>query len=362
MIYKKKNVQSNIVQIILSFSLSLLFIWVVGFFFCNSLFYYQYDDRLMKMIHSPNIVYKHRSEGIAKTYKGLFGINAIKDITKDSRKKIVIWGDSYVEALQVNDNYKMPQVITAKLSNKGLGENLMCFGVGMNGDSVADYYFGIPKYEQLTKNIISHFIIIANIRDILPNQPTDIRRGIFKSNPFTLYQDNWKPKHQKIKKILNDFHLYFIWEPVKSFLLSVNKLHFIHNTRHHNANVKESKKIVYSDKFLFDSWSFLFKKLREQTELPIIFVYSPEIPIIQNGKISVKDNDANHIALFTKIAKKYNMSVLNTTEAFISFYKKTGLFPRGFSNSKPSEGHFNKNGHKIVSEIITTHIITAAKK
>ncbi|MCD6578371.1 hypothetical protein J7L48_02745, partial [bacterium] len=139
----------------------------------------------MKMIHSPNIVYKHRSEGIAKTYKGLFGINAIEDITKDSRKKIAVWGDSYVEAHQVNDNKKMPQVITSKLSNKGLGENLICFGVGMSGDSVADYYFDIPKYEQLTKNIISHFIVIANIRDILPNQSTDIIRGIFKSNPFT---------------------------------------------------------------------------------------------------------------------------------------------------------------------------------
>ncbi|MCK5171290.1 MAG: hypothetical protein KAQ75_15540, partial [Bacteroidales bacterium] len=78
--------------------------------------------------------------------------------------------------------------------------------------------------------------------------------------------------------------------------------------------------------------------------------------------ISVKDNDANHIALFTEIAKKYNISVLNTTDAFISFYKKTGLFPRGFSNSKPSVGHFNKNGHEIVSEIITTYIITEAKK
>ena len=282
-----------------SFFLSVLFIWIVGYYFCDSLVCYQYNERLMKFIHLPDTVYKHRSEGVAKTYKGLFGVNAIEDITKDSRDKIVIWGDSYVEAHQVNDQDKIPQVVTAKLSGKGLKENLMSFGVGMSGDSVADYYFDIPKYEQLTKNIVSHYIVIANIKDTLPDQLTDDKRGIFKSNPFRLCQDIWHLKHQKIKKILNDLHLYFIWEPIKSALLSVNQLSFTLGTRNHDSNIKESGELVYPDKYLNDAWSFLFKKLREQTELPIFFVYCPAIPKIQGGKVAVNDKDVNQIVVFT---------------------------------------------------------------
>ena len=81
----------------------------------------------------------------------------------------------------------------------------------------------------------------------------------------------------------------------------------------------------------------MFKKLREQTELPITFVYSPPIPIIKDGRIFSKDNNAKQIALFIKIAKEYDIAVLNTADEFVSFYRKAGFFPRGFSNSNPRQ-------------------------
>ena len=37
----------TVMLIMLSFFLSVLFIWVIGYYFCNSLFYHQYDERLM---------------------------------------------------------------------------------------------------------------------------------------------------------------------------------------------------------------------------------------------------------------------------------------------------------------------------
>jgi hypothetical protein len=358
----KNKIHFKIVSTMRYLLLSIIFIWMVGYFFCDSLIYYQFDERLMKFIPSPNIVYKHRSEGIAKTYKGSFGINAIYDITKDNREKIVVWGDSYIEAHQVNDENKISQVVTTKLSQIVIGKNLMCFGVGMSGDSVADYYFDIPKYEQLIPDIVSHFIVISDIIDTLPDQSNNKVRAHFRSNPFMLYQDEWRPKYQTVKKRLADFHLYFLWEPIKSILLHTNKLRFMPVIQNHSSQGKYMKNIVYSDKFLFDSWSFLFKKLRKQSELPIALIYCPEIPKVKEGKISFKDNYAREIALLTKIAKHYEIPVLNATEPFISFYKRTGLFPRGFSNSKPSEGHFNEYGHKIVSEIIITQIISEAKR
>ncbi len=95
-------------------------------------------------------------------YKGLFGINAIEDTSLDNRKTISTRGDSFVESHHTDERNIIPQVATRELSDKGIGKDLMCFGIGMTGNSVADYYYNIPKHKQL-KSIVSHFIVITNI-------------------------------------------------------------------------------------------------------------------------------------------------------------------------------------------------------
>jgi hypothetical protein len=319
--------------------------------------YYQYDAELNKFIHAPNTIYKHRSEGIATTYKGLFGVNAISDVTKIDKNKIVIWGDSYVEAHQVDDHFKIAQVVSKNISQKELEEQLMCFGVGMSGDSVADYYFDIPKYEKIIPGIKAHFIIITDIKDTIPDQTTDTIRGVFKSSPLRLYQVKWSPEFQQVKMALNNFRMYFIWEPVRSFISSVKEIKFLPSGRVQSRKISSSSQVEYSDKFLKDSWSFLFEKLSEQTKLPIIFVYCPVVPRISNGKILFEDDSNKQFLIFSELAAVYNMPVINMANDFTIFYRDFRLFPRGFLNSKPSNGHFNEHGHRIVAERITNYVI-----
>ncbi|AGF78972.1 hypothetical protein UWK_02433 [Desulfocapsa sulfexigens DSM 10523] len=347
----------NFVHLILSFVVSVLFIWCVGYFFCDSLRPFQYDSSLKKYIHTPHIFYKQRSEGFAQTHKGLFGINAIPDITKVRGNKIVVWGDSYVEAHQVNDSEKIPQVITRKLNERGLGQQLMSFGIGMSGDSVADYFFEIPRYEHLVKDIAAHYIVITNSKDILPDQPTDNKKGLFKSNPFGLYEDNWSPKYQNIKNVFSHLNLSFVWQPALSALSAPERLHFLPNIQKTEDAAAPFNKDVPSNKFLIDSWSFLLKNLRNQTKVPIIFVYAPGVPKIIKGEISDYDENAIQIALFADIAKGYGIELVDTTYKFVKFNRDTGLFPRGFSNSKPSEGHFNRDGNDIVATMIMDHFL-----
>lgn len=347
----------KLMKIFLSLIVSFIFIYIAGFLLCDSPIYYVYNEQLKKFIHSPGIVYKHRSEGFGETYKGLYGINAIRNISIDKRKKIAVWGDSFIEAHQVDDNFKIPQIITSILSKKGLGDQLMCFGIGMSGDSVADYYFDMPKYETVAENIIMHFIVITSIEDILPNQPSDDTRGLFRSNPLNFYMKPWEPKHQKIKKILYDLNIYFLWEPVRSAILSGRKLRFIPGKIEIKENISENQEKEFSEKQFFESWNFLCEKLREQTTDQIVFVYCPDIPRIENGMIKKDDKDANSIEQFSEIAGNYGIDVINTADDLLSFYKKTGVFPRGFPNSRPSRGHFNKYGHKIVANAISLYII-----
>lgn len=359
MINKYNNISLNkSTQTVLSFLMSLFFIWVAGYFFCDSLIYYEFDQKLNKMIHAPYIIYKHRSEGNANTFIGKFGINAIEDITTETKNKIVVWGDSYVEAHQVNDQNKIPQLVSNNLLKKQLGYNLLCFGVGMGGDSVADYYFDMPKYEKIGGNIIAHFIIITSIEDTLSDQPTDTNRGLFKSAPFRLVQKKSQPKFQEEKKLLTKFGLYFLWKPFRATMSNLHEINFLPPARQSNLVDISSKEETYSNKFLFDSWSFLFRMLKKQTTKPIIFVYCPAVPTIEHGKIITTDKNANYISLLSEVGKKNDITLINATSRFIAFYETTGIFPRGFPNSLPSKGHFNKYGHKIVSELIVDYILS----
>lgn len=352
------NRSSRILCFFFSVFLSVLFIWLTGFFFCDSLRPYTYDPDLDKFIYIPNQLYRQRSEGFAKTWHGLYGINGIRNIKNDKRSKIIIWGDSYIEAHQVNDSEKIPQRITAKLSAAGLHDKLMSYGVGMSGDSVADYYFDIPRYENLTRDVYAHYIIITSFEDTLPDQPTDTSGGVFKSEPLRFQENGWAPRIPKIKEICNRFGVFFVWTPflaVRSALTEFSLLpKWVRNG--HQSDILPQP--VEPSDMLRKYWSFLFQEIQKQTEKPVNFVYCPVIPAMNGGKIIRDDRDDAKFLLFKEIAEGYGVTVLDAREPFISFYDQSGLFPRGFINSRPSGGHLNKYGHDIVAGLITSHILT----
>jgi hypothetical protein len=344
---------NSIIHCFISVFVSFLFIWVIGYFFCNSLPSYKFDTILNKYIYEPGTVYKHRTEGNATTLKGMYGINGIEDITKVRGQKVIIWGDSYVEAHQVSDNNKMPQVVTSLLRSNSV-DGMISFGVGMSGDSVADYYHDMPKYETLATNVIAHFILISDIKDLLPDQETDKARAVFKSNPYRIMYNNWRPKYQDVKRILNSLGLYFVWEPVKAFS-SVNSVNFAPRTRSRIVTHEPFIQKFENDNFT-ESISFLLKKLRAQTASPIIIVYCPKVPIIREEWVSYKDPDLRFVNKLSSEASINNIAFVNLTRILIENFNETGNFSRGFVNAKPGYGHFNENGHRIIAKGIADYI------
>lgn len=338
--------------------LSVCFIYLdSGIFFCNSLTNYEYDSDLKKYVHTPGSVSKHRSEGFGSTDNGRFGIQGINDITFIHKHKIIVWGDSYVEAHQLDDKFKIPQRITEKLSERGIGDTAMAFGVGMSGDSVADYYAYIPKYEKLVRNIKAHYIVITGFADTLPVQLSESSRWDFRANPLRLTQNKWAPKYQSVKKKLNDLGLYFVWEPVKSTIDTVNHLQMIPHV-FKKKPLTNLEKTEWSKSSRIQAWSFLFEKLKEQTEWPLIFVYCPHVPRISHGKIITTDANIKDTELFLEVAQKRGISVINLQDRFVNFYKTSGSLPRGFSNSTPGEGHMNRFGDDITAQAIIDHIFS----
>jgi len=334
--------------IILSFAISIIFIWVISYYCSDSPVNYKYDSSLHKYVQQSDTLIKYRSEGRGNSFIGKYGVNYFSDISKYPQQKVCIWGNSYVEAFQVNDTEKIPQVLTAIFAEHNYS-NLIAFGVGIAGQSVANQYFDIPQYEQIIPSITAHVIIIPSFDDILPKARIvgDPRAAAFLAEPYRLEPTHWKPTNQDIKYFYNQYGIYFLQKPLRD--MSNVKMRF-------SPRIKEKppqqQLPVIAEETYKDAWIYLLTKLRAQTSVPIILVYCPQVPFIKDGKVNLKDPNRNFIKDFAEIAKLHNIIFIDVSDRFVESYLKNNSLPRGFSNSRPGSGHFNAMGHSIVAHAI----------
>ena len=328
--------------------------WCIGQLFCSSLLVLEYNPRLNKYIYACDNEYHQRYEGWATTKIGHYGVNAVPDITAIKGDKIAVWGDSYVEAYHVNDQFKTPCVVNTLFENKGI--KLFCYGVAISGNSIADYYYDIPKYDKLVSNTIAHYIVITSPEDVLPNQPADVAYGVYMSDPYRLEISSWKPKHQSTKKLFKKYGFGFLWEPSRK-LLTETSLDFLPHVVSESTIPHDKRCSMVSSMDIGPSINFILAKLKKQTDKKIVLAYCPKIPYLENGQVVTQKKDTEFSLLLMSAAQASGIDFIDLSEHFVRFYRASNKFPRGFHNSKPGEGHFNRHGHRLVAERIVYSII-----
>ncbi len=331
----------------LGFFLSLIFALFVSYFFVNTLVTYKWDEDINGYIISPGTVCKFHSEGNGRTFIGKYGVNGVADITKIPLQKIAVWGDSYVEAFNVDDKNKLNHLFNELCISEGMSD-IYAFARGRSGDSIADYFFNIPKYENIIPSIIAHVIIIADITDLYPDQ--EGTHCEFRSHPtLSLVEKKVDIPFQNVKRVFQKYNADFLWNILKAALFE-NDLRFTLGII--NLNKKTETHEVKTASLLAISWDYLLKRFKEQTNLPIIFVYCPHVPRIDNGGIIYDDSQSDIINDFNALCNKYGYGFINMKDDFCSYYRESKKFPRGFHNSRIAAGHFNENGHLLVAKRI----------
>ncbi len=341
------------------FLLSVLFIWVVSIFFVNTIEPYDFNPILKRYVVSKGNVNRERSEGWGDSEAGALGIYGIEDITKVPQRKVAVWGDSFVNAVQVDDNEKMAQVFTELCRKNGL-KSLMGFGIGYQGGAIGDYYFDIPNYEKIVPSIVAHVILISDLKDILPDQP--VQGSLFKSFPdFHFVERKMKPiLPNNLRKIVRGMEMNFLFDLALA-VKTMKKLRFAPGTASEKGNANEERNVnekgkneISNEKAL----QFLVKKMKRQTKLPVIMLYCPRIPRLKNGSFDFSDPLEEVVRQLSIICRSEGISFIDMTGAFIEYHEKTGLLHRGFSNSMPGKGHFNPAGHRLVAEALFEYFKT----
>jgi len=144
----------------------------------------------------------------------------------------------------------------------------------------------------------------------------------------------------------------FVWSAAVS-VIKDTKLRFSLGPRKIGAtSAVGANNLVNHTPSSVESFKFILRAMRQQSEKPITFIYCPYVPIIKNNRVDFEDHEADMVAIFAKECQKNDIGFIDMTKEFCNYHKGTGKFPRGFHNSRPSQGHFNHNGHRLIAQAI----------
>jgi len=352
----------------------IVFIWFSGFvlasgfavvvlpYFISSLVVYEYDKDLDMYVMQRGHVHRHRDEGWARTQYGLHGLSSFTPHNESRIPTVIIWGDSYIEAHQVNDDEKAACLVRAAFASQGDRE-LDVVGVGRSYWAVSDYYFNIPKYERLF-DVACHIIVLAEhgLLDMCPEE----RKGFRSSPKYEFVQRNHID--HRVNGLLQNLSrcklldtLLPPWKAWRNFIQQARVMRFsLGPHRPGGADKGEGSRSFSLDESnagsIMASWDFALSMLKSVTEKPIVLVYIPEIPVLQRGRISCANSQEKWSKRLARLCNARQVGYLDMSEALARDYRVTGMLSRGFHNGRPGCGHLNARGHYLLAHEIYRHL------
>ena len=337
----------------LGFVVGTLVMWAVSFHFLRSVIPYVRSPITDSVIPTEGHAHDFRTEGWATTHFGKYGIGGITDVTAVSGPKVAIWGDSHVQGLHVADGDKVAQQVTQISADDGIP--VTGVGIALGDRVVGDYCFQLSRYERIV-DPRCHFIVLGNdMSDVCPDGL------VFLSKPKFHFRDrNFHPPMTggRARGILERWRLRFLWRAMR---VSLKTGPGLAEWRKFRFSVGPMPSVIPDPKRsdptgCLDAWRYLLKEIRQQTSRPVIFIYTPETPFIEKGRVRFDDPAGPMAEGFKNACRTVGIAFIDLTRDFEEFYRRTGVFPRGFHNGFISRGHWNEHGHRLVAEAIVRYL------
>lgn len=350
---KKDDMQGNIAhQAIVwggGFLVSCLFAWGLSAIFLDSVVPMVWDAALGRFISRPGVVERTRSEGWASTYWGEHGVVGIKDISRDVRSKVFIWGNSHVEALGVGDERKIAQQLTRMLQNEGM--DMMGVGLGFSGESVADMYSFMQAYERIASPVAGHVVVLLGMKYVLPDEFSACH-SVFTRLP--------EPRIEK--NICTPSDTARAWAPVlyetnANVVIELYKkarglsLRFAPGPVQKRSSTESAPRSVTAEGYV-ESWRFMLRALKKQTAVPISFIYCPRIPKISDNRVDLNDAEQPFVRAFATTCAEEGVPFIDVSAQVRNEYMQHARFTRGFFNTIPGQGHINEYGQAIIAKAL----------
>jgi len=369
--------KSELIRFLLKWSagfvLSIVLIWTITAFFTENAVPEVWSDELKRNVPAKDWTKAGRREGWGQSHIGDLGLigTSLPEISK--KPKLLIWGDSFVEAYQVSDSAKMHRQLNV-LQEASTGPSLSAVSIGESWWSVADYLFRIPDYETALQDVRLHVIHLFSLEDTFPDQYPGARVSLFLSDPDLHFEKYDNESHElesqqhsgRVKNSLYGLRLQFFLHLRTSLtnIARLDGLRFAPGTAQKSTADPAAHRAW--NRFLdpawgsaeppLEAWRFLLRELDSTTEAPILFVYAPPTPALLSGDLILENPEKNLANHFSSLCKEQGIGFVSLEEPFLRFLEANGRFAKGFHNSRPWEGHYNADGHRLVAEAINSWI------
>ena len=350
----RQSPRRHVLRWSVGFVLATALIWSTVWFFLDTILPHILDPTVECYIAPAGSRYRFRSEGWAVTSYGNYGIPTVSDLSHTAAPRVAFWGDSFVEAPHVADADKMAQQVTT-IWRRRHGSQLLGLGIGRGGRTVADYYFLIPRYEEIT-TFLCHFVIMGSLRDVCPDGTWFLTEPEYRFVPRLRHQPM-----PALRRVLDRYHLEFLWGSFWSLLgekrnpLTRTPIRFRPGPvppqpQRHIWSWQDLAGVKEAD------WEFAITALSSRSERPLVFLYAPRLPYIDGGEVLTGHPARMQAARFAAACRRHGIDFLDLSAQFAAFYRETGRFPIGFANSQLGKGHYNRHGHQLIAAAVCDYI------
>jgi len=334
---------------------SWLVVWLLGPLVLDSILIRTYDPALNVNTLRPGDVVHWRSEGWGRTVIGPHGLPGWQPREASSGAiaaqpplaKVVIWGDSQVEGVCVDDPVKIHnQAIRIAQDKHRLA--IDCLPMGRSGADARDWQDLIADADNLWQPDL-HIWVVTDLSDLTvavsPDAAANYRRWTVESPAWVKFAKRIQAQalFAASKRVLRD--------PDTG---EIRRLDFSIGPRTNdsiaNLTMGESDDSA-NDEAIANAIANLLSKLSKSYDGRIAIVYAPATPRFSGGLVTDHPDDAA-FAVIGKALESSGIAVGDCRQAFIDLWQSQRTIARGFHNGMPTYGHLNADGNRVVAEKI----------
>lgn len=276
-------------------------------------------------------------EGFAKINIDSNGYNNAVALEKID---VLCMGSSHTFGYNVFPNQNYVSILNDNIDEK-YGWN--AYNIGMYGHELL---FCLDNFEAAVKEFKPQkYVIIESFDDKLEEERlerlNDGKLGVAGSVVS-------KPM-QKIKDL-----------PYMQIFLHQMKNIFSKNTSEFSADDND---LAADDDFITDNYKKQLdialsniEQIADENNVKVIILYHPNI-LVDNGGSAYSTKNDLYFDEFDNACKAHNIVLLDMTDDYMKAYQDDYIIPRGFDNTRITEGHINKYGHSMIAKKLTDVII-----
>ena len=289
--------------------------------------------------------YRLGTEGFGFT---CYSANGEIDTPYHDGKSIVVLGDSYTEAMQVDTAEKFVSLTEVYLRERGLEMDL--HNLGDSGLNNSDYVYLAPLIIQAYSPKV--VVIQINANDFRASLDTGYDNYfVEEGGKLIFYHEADDTSNIDLENLIraSGFLTYLAhrWSVISPRIVfdppsaaNIEGTDAVDGFGDSESGPVTENQIIAQVNFL--------KETYKDSQLVLLFI--PNVPIISETGLSWSNPSDDY---FVNTLQTINgVEVVYPIDSFRRLYKQNRILPRGFFNTSPNTGHINEYGHMMVAEAL----------